>query len=277
MSFQQTLVNRLFFKQLKKKQINLSSFSIITIGILLGLISLLNSKNNFEHYFLKALQLILFFGFGMICISFQKNFEKVNPTYKPRNFVLPIAILLCAVLSAIYIFFRKEILIMAFSSSAAFVIPFFLNHSWTYFNNIPDKEYDTWIPKKRISNTASIFLDCISVKIKIARRYFDVHEQTYSVYAPYYIKLGDFFSRFLEEKNRNIETAIEDIDKAKNKYAWEFFITDLYGLQLRRLDPNLTLVENKIKQDAIIYLKRTKEPVKLLYYAKQNLINETIK
>ena len=140
---------------------------------------------------------------------------------------------------------------------------------------IPRKKFSLWIPNKIIEGGASIFLDSVSVRLKLATKLEDLHEQTFTVNIPGYIKLGDFFTRFLYAQNKKADTAIEDTDRKKNRYAWEFFATDRYGLQQRRLDPDLNINQNKIKQAAYVRARRVYEPLKLLT-TPQNVINENV-
>lgn len=275
MSLQKTFVNKFFLIKPQKRQITLSNFSFAAIGIMLGLISFIPYSSNFVFYAIKLFQLLLFFAFGNVYVLQRQIFLNQKDSVKPRNYMLPVAISLCIILSGLYLLFSRQMWMMAFSSMAAFMLPFFLKLCWSLFTAIPEKKYDTWIPRKGVSDRASIFIDSLSVKLKLCRHLLDVPDKVYKVHAPHYIKLGDFFSHFLTEQNRNPDTSVEDTDDNENKYAWEFFATDLYGLQLRRLDPYLTLVENKIRKGAVIYLRRITQSVKLLSYTK-NLINETV-
>ncbi len=277
MSLEKALITQTLVKPVKEGQFHLRFFLAIVLCLLLGSIALLNLTGAISYYFIKAAQVILFVAFGYIYISPKQNFLKPQPVEKQKNHIIFITFLLCIFLSAYYILLKKDVWLMAFSSSAAFVLPFILKLTWHLFTSIPPKEFNTWFPRDRtVTEKASVSLDSLLVRLKITQHVSDIDEKIYTVFIPQHVKPGDFFSRFLAEHNTHIASSIEDIDTKGNKYAWEFFITGFYGLQLRRLNPDLTMSENKIKTDAVVYIKRLRQPVKLSFYNK-NLLNETIK
>lgn len=272
MSLQRTLKSNFFIKPAKEKLFHQGFFTAIAIGMLLGSIALLNVNGAFGYYSVKALQLILFFAVGNLYISSRQDFLKLHPAEKPGNDILLITFSLCVLLSALYIFLRKDVWLMAFSSSAAFMLPFFLKLCWRLFTSIPGKEFNAWFPHERVaSGRASVSLDSLLVRLKTTQHVSDVHEKIYTVFVPHYIKLGDFFSYFLTEHNAHAASLIEDKDEKGNKYAWEFFTTGFFGLQSKKLDPDLTMIENKIKNDALVYIKRLIQPDKLLSHNKNLL------
>ena len=240
--------------------INFKNIVFIGCGILSGLISLLPVTTNSGYFILKLLQEILFLMLGIAYIISLKKDVLTSRNLNMKKYPIYLTLIYCVVLTVLYFLFKRDLWFMSLSSSVAFILPFCMSICWIYFLAIPDKEYKIWVPKKITSNTASLFLDSIFIKIKIARKQDDVIENIYSVYAPHYTKLGDFFSRFISNQNHNKDSVIEETDNSNERFAWQFFITDLYGLQIRRLDPNLSLADNKIKQAAIINIRRVKQP-----------------
>ncbi len=276
MALQQTAVSQFALTNEKKRQVSFSFLAVTVIGILPGFIALIHVNSVFGYYSLKALQVVLFFAFGILFISPKQNLVNFQSADKSRNRMLFVSIFLCISLSILYFFLEKDSLMMAFSSSAAFLLPFVFKLCWLFFTHIPGKEFSIWIPQEKISYKTTVSLDSLLVRIKLTQHVSNVDEKIYTVFIPYYVKLGDFFNHFLITHNANVASSIEHIDTSGNKYAWEFFKTGFYGLQLKRLDPALTMAENKINKDALLYLKRLKQQVKLLAY-KKSLYNETIK
>ena len=246
--------------------------------LLAGFLSLLPFQTTSAYYLFKSIQLLVFLIMGLIiCNRFKKEKESKKNTLMQLLFkvAMPGALMIFIELNIVYYFFERNIWLMAISSAAAFLIPFFMNISWNLLLLIPVKKFTLWIPNKSVESGASIFLDSINVRLKLAKKLEDLHEQTFAINIPGYIKLGDFFTRFLYAQNKKAETAIEDTDRKKNRYAWEFFATDRYGLQQRRLDPDMNINQNKIKQAAYIRAKRVYEPLKLLTTT-QSIINENV-
>lgn len=241
-------------------------FIIMLCAVILSTVSFFNANSVFQVYLYKIVQLLLFVLLGVFYQVFQLKSKAPN-SLSLKQKIIPVAIITCAICTAlclVYSIYGNISLIIALSSGAAFAVPFIVNESWILFNKIPEKEYRIWVPEKRIENNASIFLDSLYLKLKLGKKYHDSEDEVYKVYMPYYIKLGEFFSRFINEKNRKL-TVIEDVDYLKKLYAWEFFATDNYGVQSRRLDPNKNIVDNKLKQSSVIVAKRV-EPIKLLTY-----------
>ncbi len=272
MSFQKILTSAFVSNFAKEKQL----FAAIAIGILSGSIALLHVNRAVGFYSIKAVQLIVFIALGNRYNSTRQSALQPHPE-KFISQVLLIAVTLCVLLNVFYLFLRKDVWLMAFGSSAAFVLPVFLKLCWRLFTSIPRKEFNTWFPHNRkVTQRAPVFLNSFLVRLKLKQHVTDVDEKIYTVFIPQYNSLGDFFSRFLTEHNVYAASFIEDNDGNENKYAWEFFTTAFFGLQLRRLDPLLSMQENKIKKDALVYVKRLMQPNKLPSH-KKNILNETIK
>ena len=265
MALQQTLTSQ-FSINTKERQVGFSFFFALVTGTLLGSISFTNVNSAFGHYTVRALQVVMFFVFGNMYISFRRSFLDLQPGKKSLNHILTFSISLFITLGTLYFFFRKDVLIMAFSNCAAFVLPFFLKLCWIFFTRIPAKEFKVWFPGEVIPGRATVSLDSLLVRLKITQHVSDIDEKIYTVFIPPHIRLGDFFSSLLTERNKNVASSIEDKDAKGNKYAWEFFTSVFYGLLLRRLDPGSTMDENTLKKDAVLYIKRLIQPVKLSSY-----------
>lgn len=260
MPLEKTAKDYFFIKPIKEKQFHLSFFSVIAIGLLFGSFALLHISSAVGYYFVKALQLLLFFVAGNHFISVPPNFLTLHFPVNAENKILRFAFSLCMSLIVFYLFLKKAVWLMAFSSTAAFLLPYILKLCWHLFNSIPIKEFNAWTPKAMMPGRTAVSLDSVLIRLKFTQHVSDANEKIYTVFVLRYTKLGDFFSRFLAQYNAHVGSAIESTDEKGNKYAWEFFTTGFFSSPTRRLDPDLTIIDNKLRKHAVIYIKRFIQP-----------------
>ena len=72
------------------------------------------------------------------------------------------------------------------------------------------------------------------------------------------IPLGDWFDWLVEDQNKRFPQAKIDKHLDNPESGWIFYTSKWfkYPLFIRMLDPRLSAVENYIKKDQIIYIKR---------------------
>ena len=61
-------------------------------------------------------------------------------------------------------------------------------------------------------------------------------------------------------ENGKGKTVIDVVDESKQFYAWLFYTESYKGLNKRSLNPEATLLQNKIREGNIIIAKRVKLP-----------------
>jgi hypothetical protein len=71
------------------------------------------------------------------------------------------------------------------------------------------------------------------------------------------MKLGLLFYHMVQEQNRNPSQAIKLVDLKDEPYEWIFF-TRSWG-STRYLDPELSLIENGIKENEVLIVQQLPE------------------
>ncbi len=221
----------------------------------------------------KAAEIFLFARLGVLNGKLAKKYLPVynkHPEYA-LFFSLLVAILICIALSLFYALSDRNLLLMAFACGSAFFMPALIAYSLFALESFPEKQYQPWYVDEITENTVSIFLNSIRIEIQLAKKYFDISDTIYSVTVPVQTPFGKFFNRFISEKNRLEPNSIELKDSKRKRVGWEFYVEGLGGLRKKHIDPNLTLVENRVKQNTKIIAKRISNIKKY-----QSLIPETI-
>jgi type VI secretion system TssN-like protein len=163
-----------------------------------------------------------------------------------------------------YMIAGKGMLIMSAASSGAFVLPHIVFHSWFLYSSIPEEKFDVWIrPLKpsRDDENDIIFMEHITIQLKVARKYFGAQEQVFVRKVAEGSKLGELFFAILHEENGDTKTPIEYYDRNHNLFGWVFYARKRIGkiVKHRRLDPELTLSENRLHQNSMIFIKRIRQ------------------
>jgi hypothetical protein len=145
---------------------------------------------------------------------------------------------------------------MAYPSASGFLLPTVISLSWHYFNTIPARKFKPWYNPVDTDNRVPIFLNSLSVRIRLLRRCTDTHEEMFYLTAPGQTKFGKLFQQFIAEQNKHEGLEIECMDERQHPLGWEFFVQIFGGLIRNHLDTELSLRENKIKDNAIIIARR---------------------
>ena len=143
-----------------------------------------------------------------------------------------------------------------------FMIPYFVYQSFDKFRNIQPPVYALW--KSNESGFNRNYWDTFdnfrskTVKVKIKRRKGDTGYAMLTVRLSDEIPLGDWFDWLVEDQNKRFPQAKIDKHLDNPESGWIFYTNKWfkYPLFIRMLDPRLSAVENHIKKDQIIYIKR---------------------
>ena len=145
-----------------------------------------------------------------------------------------------------------------------FSIPYFVFRSYRFFRNIQPPIYDLWrINHSGFNRNYWDTLDTFkatTVKVKLKRHIGDYGYTTLSVRLAEGIALGDWFDWLVEDQNRRFPQAQIDIAMDNSESGWIFYTNKWfrYPLFIRMLDPRRTALENRIKKNQVIYIKRVK-------------------
>ncbi|MGI8952127.1 MAG: TssN family type VI secretion system protein [Chitinophagaceae bacterium] len=236
------------------------SYLFIIAALFLSSISFYSINSSLGFWF-KILQIIAFFGAGFLhSLLLNKSLsstDKKNISVK-LFFSIQLTVIILAALVFLYLFINKILLSIAFASASAFLLPSIITQCFIFFTTIPSKKFKLWYPKNIKEDKATVIVNSIPLYFKLTKRYFDIEEISFFVTADGNKTLSSVFNEFIIEQNQNGIKNIECYDKKHNFYAWEFFIktNELFGM--KRLNPELNLRINKIKNDSIIIAKRIK-------------------
>lgn len=143
------------------------------------------------------------------------------------------------------------------TGACAFLLPVVLDGAWRLFHSLSTRAAATWRYSTDVSlQKATTFLNSMPVRFKIMAGQFG-GEYTVSFRAPVRMKLGTIFYHMVQEQNSHDEEAIRLLDREGEPYEWAFS-TSVFGWK-NFLDPELTLLENGIKENAVVTAQRISE------------------
>jgi hypothetical protein len=227
--------------------------NIILITIVTTILSALNKF--FLLGYLRSVYLLSFLILGIFELIF---IEKLLLSLSLKAKLLIIALLSTIIVGVLLFLVRdaKYNVNLYLISCCAFLLPSILYHSWLFYNAMLNNEYKTWyIINTNEEERLSIFLNSLSINFRLFPSPLGAVE-TFFLTLPAYVPLGRLFNQFVITNNRNEGTLIEWMDEDKNIYGWIFYIKEYSGTSVRYLDPEKTLRENNIKDNAIIIAER---------------------
>lgn len=171
---------------------------------------------------------VCFFGYGLVTLSFKLFFDNPFPFY----YFLPA-------------FF--------------FLVPTFVKIAYDYFMKIPMKFYKAWnfpAPGTLADPTNSEMANPIIVNFEIRRQITD-SKTIFKAKAPQGMNLGKLFYFFISDynsKNPNSPIVIMNDDNKTGK--WSFYQTTKMFKSKTHLDADISISENKIKENSSVICKR---------------------
>ena len=133
---------------------------------------------------------------------------------------------------------------------------------WTYisFINIPFEIYKVWeYPRnsQEISFDGLDFNRLMVLELEFSKRPEAEDRLRVKAKAPGNIKLGDWFRKFIDDYNYKFpNSTIEYIRPDGSMHSWVFYYKRSFFHRRRLLDPDLTILENQIKEHIKITSKR---------------------
>jgi hypothetical protein len=253
---------RLLFQNRKQAGMYVLFFVIVSFNLCVFLPA--NMHTPAAGRMVNAFQLFCFAVMGVVNVWFfykPKFLAAFSVSSARLAFICLLFIAIGLLLFIYYYVSGNNGLVMAFASSGAFLLPFLVYQGWTEYMNIPEKEYPVWrLPETAVPAGNAMPLpvaNTLQVQLTIARRANDVHEHTFPVTTSGKLKLGKIFERFIEEQRiHGQQAAIETADRQQHAFGWQFYEKKWAGMYSRNLNPAMSLLENKIKPDAKITVKR---------------------
>lgn len=174
-------------------------------------------------------------------------------TYSSLVFLLAFA----AIVASQY-FSNHLFLVTALFYCVLLLLPFTIQQSWVYFQTLTKPRFfKIWHlpPPGTTSAVVPVFLNSIPVKIRLSP-VAGAPENLYEAVIPGRMTVGEMFIFFINDKQETGEQEDGFLDIVQNNYGWQFYTTSYGGLGLRQLDAGLSLIENGIKENATIIIRR---------------------
>ena len=145
-------------------------------------------------------------------------------------------------------------------SAFAFFIPVLFVHTFDAAYNIPEAVFKTWQyplfspinvpdedPREKI----------VVMGFSIAKKNTDSRKTFFRAKAPESMRLGELLYHFINDYNdEQSENVIEFADKDHEPFTWWFRIKPKWYQFQRILDPDISMRENKIKENSVIICER---------------------
>ncbi len=248
---------------LNRKVMVIHAVKMILAGLIICVCSYFSLQAG-QSQLAKAIQFLAFIALGTWhTVQIQKPFSVFTTRDEAFKWVFTIGFTagLFAVFLLLHFLDIGFVLLTAIASAAAFVLPFLVFESWLMYVGSTQQSYPPWhLPLGIFDKRATIFLNSVTVKIKVAGSFFYPEEMVFTTTGPARMQLGKLFHRLVVKQNSGEKPMIELLDESRQAFAWIFYAEGYKGLEQRVLDPEATLIQNKLKEGSTIVATRVKAP-----------------
>jgi hypothetical protein len=214
----------------------------------------------------------VFLVFGAIHLSItQKKYFKARADNKREVLIGELFFAISVILFTIVVFsglqyFLKDKNFLFFpmmTSVLGFFVPTLLVHTFNAAYSIPQPLFQSW--QYPISQPIDLPDDNPNEKLlvigfEIAKKLSDTRKTYFRAKAPEGIKLGELYYHFINDYNElHSETPIAFMNDFSEAYYWLFCTKAKWYQRSRVLNPNVTIRENKIKENTVIVCDRLPE------------------
>ena len=140
-----------------------------------------------------------------------------------------------------------------------FIFPSVFRKAYRIFMDIPLEVYDIWSYKNESQTLNSEYMDnnkIIVVELELFKQVLDKEPLNIKVKASENIPFGIWFKLFIGDYNKKSPNAEVAFDDEKNTYGWMFYVNSSILGRKKYIDPKLSFIANKIKEENIIIAKR---------------------
>ena len=235
-------------------------FAVVSVAIACG--SFISAPSYFLSISARATLFVTYLALGVVYAFIFCIKEKVSFSFTA---ILGLAILLSLLTFHFYLLYDQ--IFNALSYTASFLLPAVIFYNYVaYSTNSSKTVQKVWYPDQNlISNKAIIFLNNIPIQFKLVVSSAGKKYEIFKTVAPSQMSLGKIFQAFLmQQANNNFH--IDQKDERGKKVGWLFYAQVARGINLRPLDPELSLRENSIKSKTVIILQRVKSEILQLEY-----------
>lgn len=249
-----------------KKPVIYGTFSSV-LASLAAYAATLFTERLFTVYWVLA-GIFLLFGIIHLAIVHKKYFysneeDRIKVIIGEIFFGLSVIFFTIVVFSSLQYFLKgeKEFLFYPMlMSMLAFFIPFLIMQTFEAAYRIPSAIFKTWTyplyepfdlpdedPREKI----------LVIGFEVAKKITDKKRTYFRAKAPEGMKLGELYYHFINDYNElQSETTIEYTDKEYNPCEWWFRRKPKWYQAQRILDPDISVRENRIKENTVIICER---------------------
>ena len=233
-----------------KRNIKALTWMAIFGGILLAGISFFLDQN-----LVKYIQVAGFLLLGYMYLHVLEALASELTTTERMYFTLAVTAGVLLLLGVVCFFRNEYRLLSAVAASAAFVLPYTIQQVWLTFSSLQTGERKTWqFTQELPMQKSTTFLNSIPVRFKVQVVHPKGQEHLLSFRAPVRMKLALIFYHMVQEQNNAGGEVISFIDAAQKPFRWEFVTSGISGA--RYLDPEESLLENGIQQNAVVVVRQ---------------------
>jgi hypothetical protein len=242
----------------------------IAAAVFFGGLAFLSTLAPFNDYIVFWLAALVFVAFGLFHILvFHKKYFYPDPNSRGGvvigELLFSIALLFfCVVVFSALIYFvmgnKSYPFYPMLTSMLAFFVPVSLFYTFQAAYNIPDPVFASWIypihqqidlPDEKPNEKLVV------IAFEIAKKASSELKTNFRAKGPETMKLGDLYYHFINDYNElHSETTIDFADGQHESYEWWFRLKPKWFQPNRILDPELTVRENKIKENSVIICER---------------------
>lgn len=140
-----------------------------------------------------------------------------------------------------------------------FIFPSVFRKTYHLFMDIPLEVYAIWSYKNESEKVNSEYMDnnkIIVVELEIFKQVSDKEPLNIKAKASENMPFGIWFKLFIGDYNKKSPSAEVAFDDQKNSYGWMFYVNSSILGRKKYINPKLSFIANKIKEENIIIAKR---------------------
>jgi hypothetical protein len=195
---------------------------------------------------------------------FSNDYNKVKVTVGEILYMLALLILVLIITACLLYFFGERKFLFSTKSilvsMLVFFIPLVFQATFKAAYNIPSGVFPTWeyplnnpieLPDEKPNEKLLV------IAFEICKKASDTKRTNFRAKGPETMKMGDLFYHFINDYNdTQSETPIQYAADEYSPHEWAFRVKPSWFRSSRVLDPELTVRENKIRENAVIICER---------------------
>lgn len=241
---------------------------ILISALIYGLLGFIGFLEQYIHFY------FAFFlsGAYFICLGIFNNIVARHylPWYDEINFLFGLIfnIIIAALGTIIYLYIYYYLPQMGVNKFHLFnvvlyFVPFLVQRSVDYYFDIPKSDFKKWLYPigKEIEDPSEYEMESpLVVAFEFQKRFDNNNVTIFRAKAPKHMEFGKLFYYFILDYNtKHNDSKIEYIYEKSKSYCWVFYIKPIWFGRRVYLDPEKTVAENYIEEDAVIIAQRVFE------------------